>query len=104
VLERWQHPGQEAKFPAYTTNSMAMSNYTSSSANYVDASYIRLSNVTLSYTVPSKFLEKIKLKNLRAYATGANLFTITKFKGTDPETGIDMPMLQTFTLGIRSSF
>ncbi|MNK13842.1 TonB-dependent Receptor Plug Domain protein [compost metagenome] len=104
VLERWQHPGQEAKFPAYTTNSMAMSNYSSSSANYVDASYIRLSNVTLSYTVPSKFLEKIKLKNLRAYATGANLFTITKFKGTDPETGIDMPMLQTFTLGIRSSF
>lgn len=104
VLERWQHPGQEAKFPAYTTNSMAMSNYTSSSANYVDASYIRLSNVTLSYTVPSKFLEKIKLKNLRAYATGANLFTITKFKGTDPETGIDMPMLRTFTLGIRSSF
>lgn len=104
VLERWQRPGQEAKFPAYTTNSMSMSNYSSSTANYVDASYIRLSNITLSYTVPGKFLEKIKLKNLRAYVTGANLFTITNFKGTDPETGIDMPMLRTFTLGIRSSF
>lgn len=104
VLDRWQQAGQDAKFPAYTTNSMLMSNYSSSSANYVDASYLRLNNVTLTYRVPHKFIEKIKMKNLRAYATGANLFTLTKFKGTDPETGIDMPMLRTFTLGIRSSF
>lgn len=104
VLDRWQHPGQDAKFPAYTTNSTIMSQYSSSAANYVDASYIRLSNVTLSYAVPTKLLEKIKMKNIRAYITGANLFTITDFKGTDPETGIDMPLLRSFTLGIRSSF
>lgn len=104
VLDRWQHPGAEAKFPAYTTNSSTMSDYNSSSANFVDGSYIRLSNITLSYSVPGKMLEKLKLKNLRAYATGANLLTITSYKGTDPETGVDMPMLRTFTLGIRTSF
>lgn len=104
VLDRWQHPGAEAKFPAYTTNSSTMSDYNSSSANFVDGSYIRLSNITLSYSVPGKTLERLKLKNLRAYATGANLLTITSYKGTDPETGVDMPMLRTFTLGIRTSF
>ncbi|WP_294183004.1 SusC/RagA family TonB-linked outer membrane protein [uncultured Sphingobacterium sp.] len=104
VLDRWQHPGEDAKFPAYTTNSSTMSNYNSSGANFVDGSYIRLSNITLSYSVPGKMLEKLKLKNLRAYVTGANLLTITSYKGTDPETGVDMPMLRTFTLGLRTSF
>lgn len=104
VLDRWQYPGQQAKFPAYTTNSINISNYTSSIANYVDASYVRLANVTLSYTVPHQVIEKMRLKSLRAYITGANLLTITKFKGTDPETGVDMPLLRSFTIGLRSSF
>lgn len=50
-----------------------------------DGSYIKLSNVTLGYTLPSKLVRKVGINRLRAYVTGSNLFTITKYSGLDPE-------------------
>ena len=50
-----------------------------------DGSYVRLRNLQLGYTLPNRYAEKIKLKNLRIYASAQNLFTWTKFKGWDPE-------------------
>jgi hypothetical protein len=50
-----------------------------------DASYTRLKDVTLSFTAPSKLLEKIKLAGLTLYASGRNLHTWTKWQGWDPE-------------------
>ena len=48
-------------------------------------SYLRLKTVTLSYNFPKKWLNKIHLSRLQAYVTGQNLFTLTKYKGYDPE-------------------
>lgn len=50
-----------------------------------DGSYIKLSNVTFGYTLPDKLVKKIGINRLRAYVTGSNLFTITKYSGLDPE-------------------
>ncbi|MEI6950531.1 TonB-dependent receptor [Paraflavisolibacter sp. H34] len=50
-----------------------------------DASYTRIKDVTLSFTAPQKFLEKIKLGGLTLYASGRNLVTFTKWVGLDPE-------------------
>ena len=50
-----------------------------------DGSYLRLKTVTLSYNFPKKWLNKIHLSRLQAYVTGQNLFTLTKYKGYDPE-------------------
>lgn len=50
-----------------------------------DGSYIKLSNVTLGYTLPSSLVHKVGINSLRAYVTGTNLFTITKYSGLDPE-------------------
>ncbi len=50
-----------------------------------DGSYIKLSNVTFGYTLPSKLVQKVGINRLRAYVTGNNLFTITKYSGLDPE-------------------
>jgi TonB-dependent starch-binding outer membrane protein SusC len=51
-----------------------------------DASYLRLTNITLGYTMPSKIISKIGwLSKLRVYATVNNLYTFTKYKGFDPE-------------------
>lgn len=50
-----------------------------------DASYLRLKNITLGYTIPSNITKKIGVKNLRAYLTATNLFTLTKYSGLDPE-------------------
>jgi hypothetical protein len=50
-----------------------------------NASFIRLRNVTLAYTFPDRFVNKIKLSKLRIFATGNNLRTFTRFPGWDPE-------------------
>ncbi len=50
-----------------------------------DGSFLRLNTLTLGYSVPSKISSKVKLKNLRIYATGYNVFLLTNYSGFDPE-------------------
>jgi TonB-dependent starch-binding outer membrane protein SusC len=72
---------------------------------YVDASYIRLSNVSISYTFPSKWTRKMHLSNGRIYMRGQNLLTLTKYKGMDPENQsfTALPPLRVVTAGIQFS-
>lgn len=81
-----------------------------------DASFLRLSNVTLGYTFPKQLIRKIKLSNLRVYATGNNLFTWTPYTGFDPEVsnmrspltpGVDFgsyPRSRSFIFGVNIAF
>ncbi len=77
-----------------------------------DASYIKLDNLSIGYTLPVK--TKI-FKTLRVYATGQQLLTITSYKGVDPEVGLAglspgidaynyYPRTKTYTLGLNVSF
>jgi TonB-linked SusC/RagA family outer membrane protein len=50
-----------------------------------DGSFLRLRNLELGYSIPTKFLEKSKIGNARLYLSGQNLFTITKYTGLDPD-------------------
>ena len=50
-----------------------------------DASFLRLKNVQLGYSLPSEVLEKIKLDKLRVYVNATNPLTITEYRGLDPE-------------------
>lgn len=50
-----------------------------------DGSFIRLNSVSLGYTFPKSLIGKIGLSNLRIYATGNNVFVLTKYSGLDPE-------------------
>jgi TonB-linked SusC/RagA family outer membrane protein len=87
-----------------------------SSYQVEDASYIRLRNVTIAYSVPDKWVGKV-FSSLRVYAAGANLFTKTDYVGYNPEvnnqstsTGVQgedygaYPLSKTFTFGINASF
>ncbi len=56
-----------------------------STAFVEDASYLRLKNVKLGYTLPKSMLEKAQISNLHIYAQVTNLFTLTKYSGLDPE-------------------
>lgn len=78
-----------------------------------DGDYWKIDNATLGYTV--KLNNKNTIKNLRVYASGINLLTITKYKGIDPEvqqTGLypgnddrdKYPTTRTFTLGVNVTF
>jgi TonB-linked SusC/RagA family outer membrane protein len=69
-----------------------------------DASFLRLSALTLAYNLPSAFLEKAKINSFRIYFTGSNLFVATRYKGYDPEGGDDYPTSRMFVTGINMSF
>ena len=53
-----------------------------------DGSYLRVKNITLGYTFPKKWLEKVKIENLRMQINIQNLLTFTKYTGYDPEIGV----------------
>lgn len=79
------------------------------------ASFLRLSNITLGYTVPKKLTKKFFVNNLRLYASANNLFTITGYSGYDPESstrgnmtpGVDWgayPRAKTYLFGANITF
>lgn len=74
-----------------------------------DGSYLRLKNLQIGYTFPLKWTQKFHCSRLRLYATASNLFTITGYKGYDPEVGggVDYgnyPQSRTFTFGLNATF
>jgi len=74
---------------------------------YKPLSYLRLQDLSFSYTIPNTALEKINLKNLRVFLAARNVFTIDKWPGWDPETAYNsqntMPMPRTFSAGLNFS-
>jgi len=50
-----------------------------------DGSFLRLNTLTLGYTLPRSFLNKVKIQRLRFYVTGSNVFLLTNYSGFDPE-------------------
>jgi hypothetical protein len=59
------------------------------SSRFVEgASFLRLQNLTLGYSLPQKLLTRIGLRSFKAFLSGTNLFTITKYTGFDPEIGM----------------
>lgn len=69
-----------------------------------NASFLRLSTFTLSYNLPSEMAKRLSLGNVKIYATGTNMWLLTKDKGYDPETGDTYPNAKTFVLGLNVSF
>lgn len=69
-----------------------------------DASFFRLSAVTLSYTFPRAWMKQVYAENLRLYVTGNNLVTATKYKGFDPESGDWYPSSRMWVVGVNLSF
>jgi hypothetical protein len=53
--------------------------------SYADASFVKVKNITLGYTLPRKWLQKISCQQFRIYCTVTNPFVFTDYKGYDPE-------------------
>ena len=78
----WVFSNTDAKYqsPKWRDSNQSTSLYVS------DASFIRLSNISLGYQVSSKLAAKVGFKAVRIFATGTNLFLWTNYNGYDPET------------------
>ncbi|WP_207534403.1 TonB-dependent receptor [Desertivirga arenae] len=71
-----------------------------------NASYLKLKNLQVGYTLNTSKLKKVGLSNVRVFAGGENLLTITKYPGLDPEIGpsLGYPTMRQYTLGLNMTF
>lgn len=108
VLSRWEGAGTSNTTPRAIFGD-PNGNSQSSNRYIEDGSYLRIRNVTLSYTLPKSLAQRIRFNAIRIYAAGQNLYTFTKYTGIDPEiglTGIDnnvYPVVRTISFGINLS-
>ncbi|MEY2868453.1 MAG: hypothetical protein RIR01_882 [Bacteroidota bacterium] len=113
VLDRWTGEGTSNNVPRVTTGATA--NNVFSDYFVEDASYLRIQNIQLGYTLNPKIAEKAFMSKVRLYAGVNNLYTFTKYKGFDPGAsngapiggGIDYgfyPIPRTYLLGLNINF
>jgi TonB-dependent starch-binding outer membrane protein SusC len=111
VMDRWQKPGDGARYQKFTASTstpagQAANRMSQSGAALTNASFIRLQNLSLAYTLPPVVTSKVKLKSARIYLQGQNLFTLTQYKGADPEnqSAVSLPPLRIMAAGIQFTF
>ena len=80
ILNRWQNPGDITDVPKMDAN-MSTNVNVASSRWLTNASYLSLKSISLSYTLPRAFVEKLTLSNVQVFASAENLFLITHRKG-----------------------
>ncbi len=120
-MDRWQKPGDITNVPQARFGD---GNGTKESSRYLyDGSYLRFRNINLGYTLPKNITTRLKMSSVRLYIGVQNLYTLTNYKGWDPEVnwvgagrstqntniiqGYDFftaPQARTYTLGINLSF
>ncbi|MBQ3083364.1 MAG: SusC/RagA family TonB-linked outer membrane protein, partial [Alistipes sp.] len=104
LLNRWKQPGDLTDIPRHGV-------YTEFDSRLLeDASFLRLKNVMLSYTLPTEWMKKTRVfSGARLYVQVQNLLTFTKFSGLDPEGTSNIyaaqyPMSRQFTFGLDLKF
>lgn len=104
LLDRWKQPGDVTDIPRH-------GEYTEFDSRLLeDASFLRLKNVMLGYTLPQDLVRKTRVfSGIRVYAQAQNLLTFTRFSGLDPEGSANVyaaqyPMARQFTFGLDLTF
>ena len=104
LLDRWQQPGDYTDIPRH-------GEYTEFDSRLLeDASFLRLKNVMLSYSLPSEWLGRQSvIRGARFYVQAQNLLTFTHFSGLDPEGSANLyaaqyPMARQYTFGLDVTF
>ncbi|MDX2046742.1 MAG: TonB-dependent receptor [Chitinophagaceae bacterium] len=102
VLREWQNPGDVTDIPS------SFDDFQGNTTRFVESGdYLRLRNVTLSYNLPQSLLSRLKIRSIRVFAQGQNLYVWHKFQGYDPEivtgslSGAQYPQLKTITFGLN---
>jgi hypothetical protein len=105
MLTEWQQPGDITNIPS------PFNDFQPVTTRFVeDGKFVRLRNVTLSYSPSVDVLKKFRLSSFRFFVQGQNLYTWTKFRGYDPEVasgnlvGAHYPAMKMITFGINLGF
>ncbi len=122
-LDRWHGEGTSNWEPRITNGGV---NYEVSDRFIEDGSYLKLRNVELGYTLPTRYSQQLRLKEIRVFVNATNVFSITKYNGYTPEVinykssdartnvlsagidggsqGMNYPPTRTISVGVNVSF
>jgi hypothetical protein len=85
--DHWQQPGDQTTYPRFSTvSTLSEAWFPKSDAAYADASFVRCTNLALGYSLPDAACKRLHLQGAAFSVNMSNVFTITKYKGIDPET------------------
>jgi TonB-linked SusC/RagA family outer membrane protein len=106
IENMWTPENPTNEHPAMYVSGYAPVTGTQNTYWLLDASYLRLKNLSVEYNFPKILTQKIGLNSLRIYASGDNLFTITKYPGADPERASTgwfeaYPQVSIYTMGVK---
>jgi len=107
-LDRWTSENPSNSMPRLTTDGTR--NNVHSSFYMEDASYLRLKNIELGYSVSPKILSRVGIGSVRIYGNIQNAFTLTNYKGFDPEQTTDetraeaFPQVRIMSMGVNVNF
>ncbi|WP_077400691.1 SusC/RagA family TonB-linked outer membrane protein [Cellulophaga omnivescoria] len=127
ILDYWLITGHRTTIPKLNNSSIVSNGFGSGAVDYTagrdsdrfleDASYIRLKNIKVSYSLPQEILNDLHLNDLSIFIQGNNLLTFTNYSGLDPEvsafgssallSGYDeltMPQSKSYSLGVNIGF
>ncbi|MDR2145737.1 MAG: TonB-dependent receptor [Tannerella sp.] len=111
-LERWHGEGTSNTYPRLVSGNSNSSNWRASDLLIKDASFTRLKNLQIGYTLPRKITQIANVESLRIWIGGENLLTFTKYNGYDPEIGSEngfsrmgnYPQARTYNVGLGITF
>ncbi|MDR0865396.1 MAG: TonB-dependent receptor [Candidatus Symbiothrix sp.] len=110
ALNYWKKPGDTGVNPKPIAGNATNSNSFTTTRFLQKGDYLRIKDVTLSYSFPKKQLDKVKIGGLKLYVSGQNIFTFHDVDWWDPERGVDgigygiYPMTKAFIGGLELSF
>jgi TonB-linked SusC/RagA family outer membrane protein len=110
TTDAWTPEHRDAKLPIVTTSTGSIDNFQRSTFWIRDNSYLRMKNIQLGYSLPERWLSKVKISKVTLFVNGQNLLTFSKYKDFDPEAILDQttlyfyPMLKTYSGGLNVTF
>jgi hypothetical protein len=110
VMDYWKEPGDITKTPKPIANNTTNSNGYFNPRWMYDGDYLRVKNITLAYTLPSRLTQNIKISQLRIYGSAVNAYTFHSVDFWDPERGVEgggfgiYPMTKSFVIGLDLTF
>ncbi len=107
--KRWMKAGDVTDVPKASAGAAALlsqTQFTSSTGAYSRATYARLQNLSVSYRLPAKLIQRARMSGLSIYAAGQNLYTLSKYHNLDPENMLAgrTPPLRVYTIGINVNY
>lgn len=105
-LNAWTPTNTGAEFPRYSTSGNSSTASIYESFRFIDGSFVKIKDITVSYTLPAKISNLAHISSFRVFGTAKNYFVFSKVDNFDPEIGgtMNFPLAKQIIFGINVNF